>query len=89
MTEKMSVFMLTIFSLIFTIAASLGVMNTLLMSTYDRMKEFGIIQSNWSNALANYKTGILTEAILLTGLASIIGIIVGLGIAFIFAGIWN
>ena len=45
MTEKMSVFMRTLFSLIFTIAAGLGVMNTMIMSTYDRMKEFGIIRA--------------------------------------------
>jgi ABC-type lipoprotein release transport system permease subunit len=45
MTEKMSVFMRTFFSLIFGIAASLGVMNTMIMSTYDRMREFGIIRA--------------------------------------------
>ena len=45
MTEKMSVFMRTLFSLIFTIAAGLGIMNTMIMSTYDRMKEFGIIRA--------------------------------------------
>jgi len=45
MTEKMTVFMRTLFSLIFGIAASLGVMNTMIMSTYDRMREFGIIRA--------------------------------------------
>jgi len=80
MTEKMSVFMLTIFSLIFTIAASLGVMNTLIMSTYDRMKEFGIIRAIGATPWRIIRQ-VSLEAILLTLIASIIGTIVGLGIA--------
>ena len=80
MTEKMSVFMLTIFSLIFTIAASLGVMNTLIMSTYDRMKEFGIIRAIGATPWRIIKQ-VSLEAILLTLIASIIGMIVGLSIA--------
>jgi len=80
MTEKMSVFMLTIFSLIFTIAASLGVMNTLIMSTYDRMKEFGIIRAIGATPWRIIRQ-VSLEAILLTLIASIIGTIVGLSIA--------
>ena len=80
MTEKMSVFMLTIFSLIFTIAASLGVMNTLIMSTYDRMKEFGIIRAIGATPWRIIRQ-VSLEAILLTLIASIIGMIVGLSIA--------
>ena len=80
MTEKMSVFMLTIFSLIFTIAASLGVMNTLIMSTYDRMKEFGIIRAIGATPWRIIRQ-VSLEAILLTFIASIIGMIVGLSIA--------
>jgi len=80
MTEKMSVFMLTIFSLIFTIAASLGVMNTLLMSTYDRMKEFGIIRAIGATPWRIIRQ-VSLEAILLTIIASIIGTVVGLSIA--------
>ena len=80
MTEKMSVFMLTIFSLIFTIAASLGVMNTLVMSTYDRMKEFGIIRAIGATPWLIIKQ-VSLEAILLTILASIIGTVIGLSIA--------
>jgi len=81
MTEKMSVFMLTIFSLIFTIAASLGVMNTLIMSTYDRMKEFGIIRAIGATPWRIIRQ-VSLEAILLTIIASIIGTVVGLSIAF-------
>ena len=80
MTEKMSVFMLTIFSLIFTIAASLGVMNTLIMSTYDRMKEFGIIRAIGATPWRIIRQ-VSLEAILLTIIASIIGMVVGLSIA--------
>ena len=80
MVDQMSAFMLTIFSLIFTVAASLGVMNTLLMSTYDRMKEFGVIRAIGATPWRIIRQ-VSTEAILLTGLASIIGIIIGLGIS--------
>jgi len=80
MTEKMSVFMLTIFSLIFTIAASLGVMNTLIMSTYDRMKEFGIIRAIGATPWLIIRQ-VSLEAIFLTFLASIIGTVIGLSIA--------
>ncbi len=80
MTEKMSVFMLTMFSLIFTIAASLGVMNTLIMSTYDRMKEFGIIRAIGATPWLIIRQ-VSLEAIFLTFLASIIGTVIGLSIA--------
>jgi len=80
MTEKMSIFMLTMFSLIFTIAASLGVMNTLVMSTYDRMKEFGIIRAIGATPWLIIRQ-VSLEAILLTFLASIIGTVIGLSIA--------
>ena len=80
MTEKMSVFMLTMFSLIFTIAASLGVMNTLVMSTYDRMKEFGIIRAIGATPWLIIRQ-VSLEAIMLTFLASIIGTAIGLSIA--------
>ena len=80
MTEKMSVFMLTMFSLIFTIAASLGVMNTLVMSTYDRMKEFGIIRAIGAKPWLIIRQ-VSLEAIMLTFLASIIGTVIGLSIA--------
>ena len=83
MTEKMSVFMRTLFSLIFTIAAGLGVMNTMIMSTYDRMKEFGIIRAIGATPWRIIKQ-VSLEAILLTIIASFIGTIVGLSAAFYF-----
>ena len=83
MTEKMSVFMRTLFSLIFTIAAGLGVMNTMIMSTYDRMKEFGIIRAIGATPWTIIKQ-VSLEAIILTFIASIIGTIVGLSAALYF-----
>ncbi|MBO6492890.1 MAG: ABC transporter permease [Pelagibacteraceae bacterium] len=83
MTEKMSVFMRTFFSLIFGIAASLGVMNTMIMSTYDRMREFGIIRAIGTTPWRILKQ-ISLEAILLTTIASVIGVVVGLSVALYF-----
>ena len=83
MTEKMSVFMRTLFSLIFTIAAGLGVMNTMIMSTYDRMKEFGIIRAIGATPWRIIKQ-VSLESFILTFIASIIGTIVGLGAALYF-----
>jgi len=78
--KKMSVFMRTLFSLIFTIAAGLGIMNTMIMSTYDRMKEFGIIRAIGANTWLIIRQ-VSLEAIFLTFLASIIGTVIGLSIA--------
>ena len=83
MTEKMSVFMRTLFSLIFTIAAGLGVMNTMIMSTYDRMKEFGIIRAIGATPWRIIKQ-VSLESFILTFIASIIGTVVGLSAALYF-----
>ena len=83
LTEKMSVFMRTFFSLIFGIAASLGVMNTMIMSTYDRMREFGIIRAIGTTPWRILKQ-VSLEAILLTTIASAIGVVVGLSVALYF-----
>jgi len=83
MTEKMIVFMRTLFSLIFGIAASLGVMNTMIMSTYDRMREFGIIRAIGTTPWRILKQ-VSLEAILLTTIASVIGAVVGLSVALYF-----
>ncbi len=83
MTEKMSVFMRTLFSLIFTIAAGLGVMNTMIMSTYDRMKEFGIIRAIGATPWRIIKQ-VSLESFILTFVASIIGTVVGLSTVLYF-----
>jgi len=83
MTEKMSVFMRTLFSLIFTIAAGLGVMNTMIMSTYDRMKELGIIRAIGATPRRIIKQ-VSLESFILTFIASIIGTVVGLSATLYF-----
>ena len=83
MTEKMSVFMRTLFSLIFIIAAGLGVMNTMIMATYDRMKEFGIIRAIGATPWRIIKQ-VSLESFILTFVASIIGTVVGLSAALYF-----
>jgi len=83
MTEKMIVFMRILFSLIFGIAASLGIMNTMIMSTYDRMREFGIIRAIGTTPWRILKQ-VSLEAILMTIFASIIGVVVGLSVALYF-----
>ena len=83
MTEKMIVFMRTLFSLIFGIAASLGVMNTMIMSTYDRMREFGIIRAIGTTPWRILKQ-VSLEAMLMTIIASIIGVVIGLSVALYF-----
>jgi ABC-type lipoprotein release transport system permease subunit len=83
MTEKMIVFMRTLFSLIFGIAASLGIMNTMIMSTYDRMREFGIIRAIGTTPWRILKQ-VSLEAILMTIFASIIGVVIGLSVALYF-----
>ena len=83
MTEKMIVFMRILFSLIFGIAASLGVMNTMIMSTYDRMREFGIIRAIGTTPWRILKQ-VSLEAILMTIFASIIGVVIGLSVALYF-----
>ena len=75
--------MRTFFSLIFGIAASLGVMNTMIMSTYDRMREFGIIRAIGTTPWRILKQ-VSLEAILLTTIASVIGAVVGLSVALYF-----
>ena len=83
MTEKMIIFMRILFSLIFGIAASLGVMNTMIMSTYDRMREFGIIRAIGTTPWRILKQ-VSLEAILMTIFASIIGVVIGLSVALYF-----
>ncbi len=83
MTEKMIVFMRTLFSLIFGIAASLGLMNTMIMSTYDRMREFGIIRAIGTTPWRILKQ-VSLESLLLTIIASVIGVVVGLSGALYF-----
>jgi ABC-type lipoprotein release transport system permease subunit len=66
-----------IFGLIFLLAAGMGVMNTMLMATYERIREFGILK-----ALGATPWGIIrdvaTEALVLAALGTVLGTILGL-----------
>jgi ABC-type lipoprotein release transport system permease subunit len=63
---------LFIVGLIFGLAAGLGVMNTLLMATFERMREFGI-----QKAIGAGPWRIVAEVSLEAGLLAILGIILG------------
>jgi ABC-type antimicrobial peptide transport system permease subunit len=58
-------------------------MNTMIMSTYDRMREFGIIRAIGTTPWRILKQ-VSLEAILLTTIASVIGAVVGLSVALYF-----
>ena len=66
-----------IFGLIFLLAAGMGVMNTMLMATYERIREFGILK-----ALGATPWGIIrdvaAEALVLATLGTVLGTILGL-----------
>ncbi|MBW2625474.1 MAG: ABC transporter permease, partial [Deltaproteobacteria bacterium] len=66
-----------IFGLIFLLAAGMGVMNTMLMATYERIREFGILK-----ALGATPWGIIrdvaAEALMLAALGTVLGTILGL-----------
>jgi ABC-type lipoprotein release transport system permease subunit len=69
--------MLWLFALVFLLAAGLGVTNTMLMATYERIREFGVLK-----ALGKSPWGILRdvslEAWLLGAVASLAGLALGL-----------
>ncbi len=65
-----------IVSIIFYLAAGLGIMNTMLMATYDRIREFGILKAlgaTPNHIIAN----VLTEAFLMSFVATVFGLILG------------
>ena len=76
MTKVTKVSML-IFGSIFFIAAGLGVTNTMLMATYERIHEFGVLKAlgatPWRIIL-----DVTAEALLLSVLATVMGVAVGL-----------
>jgi ABC-type lipoprotein release transport system permease subunit len=75
-----------LFGLIFVLAASLGVMNTMLMATYDRIREFGIMKalgaSKW-----RIVGGVATEALVMAVVAAAAGTLIGLAGAFYFQAV--
>lgn len=79
MLEMMDLSLLLIGS-IFFLAAGLGVMNTMLMATYDRIREFGLAKALGASP-ARILGGLCIESALLAALSSALGACVGLAIS--------
>ncbi len=66
-----------IFGLIFLLAAGMGVMNTMLMATYERIREFGILKALGATPW-RIITDVAAEALVLAAMGTILGTILGL-----------
>ncbi len=62
---------------VFFTAAGLGVMNTMLMATYERMREFGVLKALGATPWRIVRD-VATEALLLSVAGTVVGLIVGL-----------
>lgn len=68
---------IAIFGGIFFLAAGLGVMNTMLMATFDRIKEFGVLKAIGTSPL-RIVGGMAAEAFILTAASAGLGLLIGL-----------
>jgi ABC-type lipoprotein release transport system permease subunit len=66
-----------VFGLIFVLAAGMGVMNTMLMATYERMREFGIIKALGATPYRIIRD-VAVEALILAGIATLSGSLLAL-----------
>lgn len=66
-----------IFGLIFLLAAGMGVMNTMLMATYERIREFGILKAIGATPWRIIRD-VAAEALVLATLGTVLGTILGL-----------
>ncbi len=71
---------LIIFQLIFFLAAGLGVLNTMLMATFERIPEFGLIKAIGATPWGIMRD-IMAEALVLGLFSSVIGGFLGLGLS--------
>ena len=69
-----------IFSAIFLLAAGLGVLNTMFMATHDRVREFGMLKALGTRP-RRIVGDVLVEALVLSGLAAVIGAVLGSGVS--------
>lgn len=85
MTEMLSTIQIFISSLglIALLAGSFGVINTMLMSVYERTREIGILKAIGSRNSTIMKM-FLTEAVLIGLISSILGCVLGVAIAYVF-----
>jgi len=67
-----------IFGMIFLLAAGMGVMNTMLMATYERIREFGVLKALGSTPWRIIRD-VATEVLVLSALATAWGAVLGVG----------
>jgi ABC-type lipoprotein release transport system permease subunit len=72
---------ISIFGAIFFLAAGLGVMNTMLMATYERIHEFGVLKALGSTPWRIIRD-VTAEALVMSGLATTIGTVIGIAGAY-------
>jgi ABC-type lipoprotein release transport system permease subunit len=75
-----------IFGLIFFLAAGLGVMNTMLMATYERIHEFGVLKALGASPWRIVRD-VLSEAVLLSFIATAVGMVLGIAGSYYFVKI--
>ncbi len=69
-----------IFSVVFLLAAGLGVLNTMFMATHDRVREFGMLKALGTRP-RRIVGDVLVEALVLSGAAALIGAGLGSGVS--------
>ena len=72
---------MTLFGAIFFLAAGLGVMNTMLMATYERAREFGLLKALGTSPWRIVRD-VTAEAGLLACLSSVFGVLAGLAASY-------
>ncbi len=72
-----------LFGMIFFLAAALGVMNTMLMSTFERIREFGILKALGTSPW-RILGDVASEAFVLSLVSTIIGTVIGVALSFYF-----
>jgi len=65
-----------VFAFIFSLGAGMGVMNSMLMSTFDRIREFGVLKALGATP-GRIVRDVAAEAFVLTALFSVLGTVVG------------
>lgn len=73
-----------IFLLVFVLAAALGVMNTMLMATFERMREFGIVRALGATAW-HVISDVTAEAMILSIFGTLVGAVLGLAASYYLA----
>jgi len=80
---KMSDAGIYLFGMIFVLAAGLGVLNTMLMATHDRIREFGVLKALGATPLRIIKD-VAVEGYVLALVATAIGTVLGLAMSWYF-----